>query len=534
MSSPISGSRPSTPESYREGAYLSVREAEEEIPSSSGISTACLRRTSDSQLPITSQNRSLISHWKPSTDGVVSLASGLTGLLEGQANINPELIATLDAGQRPFENKIIRNTTEGTSTIEFRPKHGLFDTHSIAIFLEDKGGFAGSSCATQKECAFNGKPFKHASAMVRNRQDLVEQKYKQVWEGYGSRSSESYEIPDSGYRVHWFEKKSIDEIERQLSYQKRMLQVAVDIMNSKQKSSDREIPFDPAFKRIFVLTEKDHRNNKVAFSKIAAVNSVFFEYKTKIVPLQEEEACIAEVDNAPTRTVNEICEAIKTRLVAHPIKMVDLHAISHLLQELGGFASSSAHVEREYTIDGKDFMCTTIVLRNHQDLVTEKYLQLWGEHHSQQDELDKPPKCNYPVPRGQKNMTSEAAAKQLNYQKQLLQRAVEAMHISGQPFDALFTRIYVSTDQERMRDGIPISDIAQVDNIVFVYRTLEEENLSDNTIDEVCEAIKAKAKEISEVTPPQVRLTLLDIVKGHIPNIVKKSAEVFFSSLVNR
>ncbi|VHO03141.1 hypothetical protein [Candidatus Rhabdochlamydia sp. T3358] len=441
-------------------------------------------------------------NWDPSPGGVANYVADR--FKEGKVHHNfshaeaQEFVSAMRAAQKPIGNKITRNPQKKTSTIQFRPKHGLSDIHGLGIFLEQKGGFAGCNVAVEKKHIVNAEELSHSSINIRNYQDVVGQKYKQLWEDRAPENSEEYKVPDSGYYAStiWPEKKkTVDQLEKQLSYQKRLFQRAINIMNNKQKESDKEIPFDPAFTRIFQLTDKERRVNKMALSIIARATSIYFEYKTKVVPLKEEEACIAEVNNMPTCTIDQICDAIEADLRARPIEIVDLHKISHLLEQLGGFASSSACVEREYTIGGKECHCTAIILRNRQDLVNERYFQLWDTYGLQHDLSQIPPKCDYPVSLFQKKKTPKEADEQLIYQKELLQKAVEKMYIEGVPFDPLFARVYIPTDQERIDNGASIFNIAQTDTILFVYAKSENKDLPLHAVDQICEAIKTMAAD---------------------------------------
>ncbi len=507
MSSPISGPGVSPAGSSWELCPVAV----ENTLDTSGTNGVVCCRTNDLQSSAISPCNT--PYWNlASPEGVVSCVADL--FEEGGVNHNfsPDeaqaFTDTMNVVRKPTGNKITRNTQKSTSTIEFRPKHGLLDINGLGSFLEQKGGFAGCVAAVEKRRIFHveefslssmKKEFSHSSVNISNYQDVVHQRYKQLWEDRGPENSEEHEIPDSGYpnSTIWPEKrKTDDQLEKQLSYQKRLFQRAINIMNNKQKESDEEIPFDPAFTRIFMLTDKERRVNKIALSIIATVTSIFFEYKTKVVPLEEEEACIAEVNNMTTCTIDQICDAIEADLRARPIEIVDLHKISHLLEKLGGFASSSALVEREYVIDGKECNCTAIVLRNYQDLVTEKYIQLWDKYNRQLKSLSHaPPKCDYPVSLFQKKKTPKEADEQLIYQKELLQKAVEKMYIEGVPFDPLFARIYIPTDQERIDNGASIFNIAQTDTILFVYAKSENKDVPLHAVDQICEAIKTMAKD---------------------------------------
>lgn len=429
--------------------------------------------------------------------------------LERGANLglNPiearEFIDTMHAIQEPTENKITRNIEEGTSTIEFRPQHGLSGIHGLGLFLKNIGAFAGCNVDVDQEAILNKKELNYSSINLRNHQDLVRQRYKQLWEDRNPENSEKYKIPDSGYpnSTMWPEKKkTVNQLEKQLAYQKRLLQRAINIMNGKQKESDKEIPFDPAFTRIFMLNDKDCRTNKVALSTIAGLTSIFFEYKIKIVRSEQEKACITEINAMPIRTIDQVCDIIEDDLRDHPIEIVDLHQISHLLEKLGGYAASSALIEREYTIDGQERHCTAIILRNRQDLVDERYEQVWGNHGSSHSLSYESPKCNYPIPLLQKQRTSDEVKAQLSSQAQLLHRAVQKMYIDGMPFDPLFERIYVPTDQERINNGASISNLAQTDTILFVYRK-SEDRPPKHSVEQICERIKTMAQAEGIETP---------------------------------
>ncbi len=450
-------------------------------------------------------------NWNPSPGSLADCVAEVfeEGLERGSADLglNPtearELIDTMRAIRRPTGNKITRNTEEGTSTIEFRPQHGLSDIHGLGLFLERKGGFAGCTVDVEQKSPFNGKELSYSSISIRNYQDLVRQRYKQLWEDRNPENSEKYEIPDSEYpnSTMWPEKKkTVDQLEKQLSYQERLFRRAINIMNGKQKESDKEIPFDLAFTRIFMLNDKDCRTNKVALSTIAGLTSIFFEYKTQIVPSSQERACIAKINAVPALAIDKVKEAIEDDLRDHPIEIVDLHQISHLLEKLGGYAASSALIEREYTIDGQERHCTAIILRNRQDLVDEKYEYLWGKYSSQYDLPDQAPQCNYPIPLLQKQRTPDEVKAQLSSQAQLLHRAVEKMYIDGMPFDPLFERIYVPTDQERINNGASISNLAQTDTILFVYRT-SEDRPPKHVVEQICKTIKAMAQAEGIETP---------------------------------
>jgi hypothetical protein len=195
----------------------------------------------------------------------------------------------------------------------------------------------------------------------------------------------------------------------------------------------------------------------------------------------------------PTRTVDEVIKAIKDDLREHPIPIVDLHQISHLLEKLGKFASSSACIERTYIIDGQTRHCTAIVLRNHQDLVDEKYAYLREKYSTQYDIPNRTPPCDYPVPFFRKPKTPDEAKEQLALQTKLLQSAVEEMYVDEEPFDPLFERIYIPTEQERIDNGVSFFNLAQTDTILFVYRT-SENRPPKYAIEQVCEVIETRAE----------------------------------------
>ncbi|QZA59178.1 hypothetical protein [Candidatus Rhabdochlamydia porcellionis] len=499
MSSPSLGPGGSPTGSSSE-LYLTTAEKAVDNPSHE-ISTISRYSLSKS---IACKKKPLHLDWNPSAEAV---ADYVTDLFEaGGVNHDfcpaeaQEFVDTMRAIRKPTGNKITRNTQKGISAIAFRPKHGLSDIHGLGLFLEKKGGFAGCVAdVEQKYYTFNEKEGSHSSVHLTNYRDLAYKNYHLLWENRASENSEEYELPKSRYSAStiWPEKKKTpDQLEKQLSYQKRLLHRAVEKMHIDGK------PFDPAFTRIFMLTDKDLRINEITLSSAAKVTGIFFEYKAKEVPLEEEKACIAEIDAMPTHTVDQICNAIEADLQADPIKIVDLHKISHLLEKLGGFASSSACVEREYTIDGQERHCTAIILRNRQDLVNERYFQLRSMYGSEYDLREMPPKCDYPVSWLQKKKTTEEIHEQLSYQKELLQKAVEKMCIKGVSFDPLFKRIYIPTDQERLDNGASVFNIAQTDMILFVYAKPENKDLPVHTVDQVCEAIQTMAT--AEVVPANI------------------------------
>ncbi|VHO00979.1 hypothetical protein [Candidatus Rhabdochlamydia sp. T3358] len=503
MSLPI-GSGSSQPRSSQE-LYLTAAEA---LDSPSTSHVVC-RRSSEQASTIARCNSSdnLIEQdaavkppaflaWQPSPGSIASYVADLFEAGGVNHNLSPakarEFVDAMRAFQKPTENKIARNTQEGTSKIEFRPKHSLSDIHDLGLFLEKKGRFAGCNGSVEQKAIINGKEISYSAINIINYQDLVGKKYQLLWENRAPKNSEEYKIPKGRYSASriWPErKKTSDQLEKQLSNQKRLLQRAVEKMHVDGK------PFDPAFTRIYMLTDKEDRVNKLALSNTAEINGIFFEYRTKIVPLEQEVACIAEIDNSPTYTIQYICNAIEADLNDNPIEIVDLHKISHLLEQLGGFASSSACVEREYTIGGKECHCTAIILRNRQDLVNERYFQLWDTYGLQHDLSQIPPKCDYPVSLFQKKKTPKEADEQLIYQKELLQKAVEKMYIEGVPFDPLFARVYIPTDQERIDNGASIFNIAQTDTILFVYAKSENKDVPLHAVDQICEAIKTMAAD---------------------------------------
>ncbi|MEK7339771.1 MAG: hypothetical protein AABZ92_03560, partial [Verrucomicrobiota bacterium] len=354
------GSGASQPRSSRED-YLTAAEEALDNPSTSHV-VSC-RETGLQTLTVEESHivdridsLPLPLAWEPSACSVANYVADLFEAGGINHNFSPaeaqEFADTMCAIQKPTGNKITRNTQKGTSTINFRPKHGLSDIHDLGIFLETKGRFAGCNVGVEKECIFNAKKLSYSFINIGNYQDLAGKKYQLLWENRVPGNSEEYEIPDSGYpssRIWPEKKKTSDQLEKQLSSQKRFLQRAVEKMHVDGK------PFDPAFTRIFMLTDKEHRVNKVALSTLATATSIFFEYRTKIVPLEQEAAYIAEIDNSPTYTIQHIRNAIEADLNDNPIEIVDLHKISHLLEKLGDFASSSACVEQEYTIDGQEY-----------------------------------------------------------------------------------------------------------------------------------------------------------------------------------
>ena len=417
-----------------------------------------------------------------------------------------EFANTMYAIQRPISNKITRNMKEGTSTIEFRPQHGLCDIHSFGLFLKQRGGFAGCVADVEQKCEFNEKEVSHSSINLTNYRDLAYKKHQLLWENRAPEDSEEYELPKSRYsdsNIYSNKKKTSDQLEKQLSFQKRLLQRAVEKLHIDGK------PFDPAFIRIFKPTDKERRSNEIALSTAAKVTGIFFEYKRKTVPLEQERACIAEINAMPTYTIDQICDAIKADLKEHPITIVDLHQISHLLEKLGGYASSSALVEREYIIDGQEERhCTAIILRNRQDLVNQRYEYLRETYSAQFDLSNQAPQCNYPVPFLQKKKTTEEAKKQLLFQARLLQRAVQEMIIDEEPFDPLFERIYIPTEQERISNGASIANLAQTDMILFVYRTSSEDRPPKYAVEQICESMKTMA-EAEEIKTPMAETNII-------------------------
>ncbi|VHO03593.1 hypothetical protein [Candidatus Rhabdochlamydia sp. T3358] len=417
---------------------------------------------------------------------------------------------TMRAIQHPVKNKITKNG-DGTDTIEFRPKHGLADLQGLESSLEVIGKFAGGFVSVEQRGSLNKKEFSYSSIVLENYQDLATQRYKQLWEDRYPENLEDYEVPENGHpnsTLSWVEKsKTVDELERELSYQKRFFLRVINIMNNKQRESDRAIPFDPAFKRIFILSNKDLRDNKVALFIPACLTAIFFEYKIKTVPSHQVKADIEEIDAMPTWKIREICKKIKTSLKDDPIKMVDLHQISHLLEKLGAYASSSALVEREYTIDKEERHCTAIVLRNYQDLVDERYSQIVKKSSLSDNLPHEPPKCNHPM--SFLCRKRELPDTILNNQKNLIERAVQELHnTEGKPFDPLFERIYIPTDQERLDNGVSISNIAQTDTILFVYAKQQNKNASQRTVKEVCKAIKEMA-EVEKIEIPIAETSLI-------------------------
>ena len=453
-------------------------------------------------------------NWPPSPG---SLADGVVGLFEAGGvdhNFTPaeaqEFADTMRAIQKPTGHKITRNREEGTSTIEFRPRHGLVDIHCLGLFFEQKLGFAGCVVSVEQKAPFNGKEFCYSSINLRNYQDLVRQRYEQIWEDRDPGNTEEYKVPVIRYgnSTIWPEKKkTVEQLEKELSYQDRFLQRAINIMNGQRKESDKVRPFDPAFKRTFIPTEKERITNKIPLLSIAGMTSIFFEYKTKTVPLDQERVCIAEIDAMPAYTPDEVEEVIKADLREHPIEVVDLHQISHLLEELGGYAASSALIEREYTLDGEECRCTAIILRNRQDLVDERYQNLRKKYGGQYDLPIQAPKCKYSVPWRVKEKTSQEAQEQLSSQAQLLQRAVQEMYVQGRPFDPLFERIYIPTDQERLDNFASISNVAQTDMILFVYRTSEDRQ-PKYAVEDICESIRTMAEVEGRKVPVEEKINI--------------------------
>jgi hypothetical protein len=438
-----------------------------------------------------SANTPLLS-WDPSPRDL----AGHLAEFGNHLGLNPteaqEFVDTMRAIQRPIGNQITRNVEEGTSTIEFRPQHGLSDIHGLGLFLERKGGFAGCTAEVNQKDPFCGRELRYSAITERKYKDHVHQRYKQVWEDREPENSEEYELPDSRYpsSTLWPErKKTVDQLEKELSYQDRLIRRAIDIMNGKQKESDPEIPFDPAFTRIFRSTTEEVKTHKVNLFTRARLTTIFFEYKTETIPLDQERAYIKKIQAMPTRTIGEVKKAIEDDLRDRPIKTVDLHQISHLLEKLGGFTSSSACIERTYTIDGQKRHCTAIVLRNHQDLADERYAYLREKYGSQYDVPDRAPPWDYPVPFRQKPKTPDEAKAHLALQAQLLQIAVERMYVDQEPFDPLFERIYIPTEQERIDNGVSFFNLAQTDTILFVYRT-SEDRPPKYAVEDVCELIE--------------------------------------------
>ncbi|VHO03186.1 hypothetical protein [Candidatus Rhabdochlamydia sp. T3358] len=453
-----------------------------------------------------------------------SVIGYIAGIFKKQSQqdgrVNPEreeLIACLHDIGLPTKNKISINAANNMAIIEFRPKCSIVEIHGFGWPLKKFGGFSGSPASVEQAYVLDEKTStKYASITMLNSQDLVDEKYDQVREKYSLHINPSQRHPKSHYPVSWFDKRSSDEMEKLLSYQRRLLQRAMEKMHVDGQ------PFDPAFERIFIPTEEEHIRNGNSLSHLALTDMILFEYKTKEVPVKDQEACIAEIDNLPTYTVQEICAKIEADLLEHPIKEVDLHSFAHLLKKLGGFASSSACIEQECTIEKEKFKCTAITLRNHQDLVNEKYEQLWvkygGSHEC--------PKCDYPVSWYQKKKSSDELEKQLLHQKQLLQKAVEKMHIDKVPFDPLFKHIYIPTEEDRKRNGTPLSAIAQTDSILFVYRTTEADHLPTYAVDEVCKAIEASViPHTEEITRINKKFPITTRLKNNLANFFPLQGE---------
>ena len=75
----------------------------------------------------------------------------------------------------------------------------------------------------------------------------------------------------------------------------------------------------------------------------------------------------------PLCIIKQLCQRIKAHVEEHPIRMVDVHQISHLLKKLGHYDSSAAYIEQEWTIDEQERPCTMIFLRNPLELVKQRY-----------------------------------------------------------------------------------------------------------------------------------------------------------------
>ncbi|MDR2539356.1 MAG: hypothetical protein LBC45_01880 [Chlamydiales bacterium] len=526
MSSPISSSGVSPNGASPLGSSWDLYATETQNDQPSTSRAVCRRHTHQQTSPIAQFAETSLLNWDLSSRELTHIKElvdpkGLADHLAEFGNHlgrNPteaqEFSDTMRIIQRPIGNTITRNTEEGTVTIEFRPQHGLSDVHGLGFFLERKGGFASCTVGVNRKHPFCGRDLRFSFITVRNYKDLVHQRYKQAWEDREPENSEEYELPDSRYpnSTVWTEKKkTVDQLEKQLSYQDRLIRRAIDMMNGKHKESDPETPFDPAFTRIFTLNAEEIKTHKVNLFTRARLTTIIFEYKTQTVPLDQERACVENILAMPTRTTDEIKKAIENDLREHPIEIVDLHQISHLLEKLGGFASSSACIEREYTIDGQKRHCTAIVLRNHQDLVDERYAYLREKYSTQYDVPDQPPPCDYSVPFLQKPKTPDEAQEQLALQAQLLERAVQKMYVDQEPFDPLFERIYIPTEQELIDNGVSFFNLAQTDTILFVYRT-SENRPPKYAVEQMCEGIAAMA-EVEGAKVPIAKKNAVDRIR---------------------